>query len=144
MDADSDGKITREEFMKAPHRRDRPEAIFEAKDADRDGALTPQELCSGPPAPPPPGAVGSAGVGRTKGPGGKPGAGRDAGLARERPCQKRFIALDADGDMKITQEEFLAVPHRRADPAGFFKHLDGNGDGTVSLAEFCNPATRGF
>lgn len=47
MDKNGDGAVTREEFMAAPHRRDNPDEIFKAKDANGDEKLTEQEFCSG-------------------------------------------------------------------------------------------------
>ncbi len=52
-------------------------------------------------------------------------------------CQDRFDVLDANHDGKLTKEEFMAVPHPRADPEKVFKTMDVNGHGFITQQEFC-------
>ena len=47
LDANHDGKLTKEEFMAAPHHRGDPEEMFKAMDVNGHGYLTKDEFCSG-------------------------------------------------------------------------------------------------
>jgi hypothetical protein len=47
MDTNKDGKVSKDEFMAAPHQRDNPEQMFKAMDVNGDGNLTRDEFCSG-------------------------------------------------------------------------------------------------
>ena len=47
LDTDKDGKVTKEEFMKAPHQRANPEQMFKTMDVNGDGSLKKDEFCSG-------------------------------------------------------------------------------------------------
>lgn len=47
MDANKDGKISLEEFKAVKHPQGDPDELFKSRDADKDGALTEEELCSG-------------------------------------------------------------------------------------------------
>jgi hypothetical protein len=42
-----DGKLTKEEFMAAPHHRGNPEEMFKAMDVNGHGYITKDEFCSG-------------------------------------------------------------------------------------------------
>lgn len=47
MDTDHDGKVTKEEFMAAPHGRGYPEQMFSAMDVNKQGFITKDQFCSG-------------------------------------------------------------------------------------------------
>ncbi len=47
MDTNHDGKLTKEEFMAAPHRGCDPEQMFTAMDGSGRGYITREEFCSG-------------------------------------------------------------------------------------------------
>jgi hypothetical protein len=47
MDTNKDGKVSKDEFLAAPHQRDNPEQMFKAMDVNGDGYLTRDEFCSG-------------------------------------------------------------------------------------------------
>ncbi len=66
----------------------------------------------------------AGGPGTGYGPGYGPGDGRGAGMAR------MFEQVDADGDGRITRTEMTQFRETR------FSGADGNGDGTLDLAEF--------
>lgn len=46
LDANHDGKLTKEEFMAAPHRRCDPEQAFNAMDPNGHGFVTKEEFCA--------------------------------------------------------------------------------------------------
>ncbi len=62
--------------------------------------------------------------------------------------QKMFARLDADGDGKVTSDEFSTAMQKRfgktentdgtgrPDPAEVFKKMDADGDGTINVTEF--------
>jgi hypothetical protein len=70
LDTDKDGKVTKDEFMKAPHQRGYPEQMFKTMDANGDGSLTKDEFCSG------------KGMGKGKGMGGGMGQGQGTGTSQ--------------------------------------------------------------
>ncbi len=47
LDANKDGKVTKEEFLAVPHHRGNAEQNFKAMDVNGDGSLTKQEFCAG-------------------------------------------------------------------------------------------------
>ena len=47
MDTNKDGKVSKDEFMAAPHQRDNPEQMFKTMDVHKRGYLTKDEFCSG-------------------------------------------------------------------------------------------------
>lgn len=46
LDANKDGKVTKEEFLAAPHRMANAEQNFKAMDVNGDGSLTKEEFCA--------------------------------------------------------------------------------------------------
>lgn len=46
LDANHDGKLTKDEFMAGPHRRNNPEKVFESMDVNGHGYLTKEEFCT--------------------------------------------------------------------------------------------------
>jgi hypothetical protein len=47
MDANKDGQVTKDEFMKAPHGKGNPEQMFKSMDVNGQGYLTKDQFCSG-------------------------------------------------------------------------------------------------
>ncbi len=47
LDANHDGKLTKEEFMAVPHWRNNPEQMFTTMDVNGRGYITKEEFCSG-------------------------------------------------------------------------------------------------
>jgi hypothetical protein len=95
-------------------------ARFDKMDADHDGVLSPAEMAAGRPprpagAPPAGGPQGGPPAG---GPGGQGGPG--GGMMRQ---------MDANGDGKITRDEFVAAQLRR------FDQMDDNKDGKLTKQE---------
>jgi Ca2+-binding EF-hand superfamily protein len=124
MDTDRDGKVSREEFRKGH------DAIFDRLDRNGDGALDASER------PQPGGFGGPAG----RGPGGPPpgpdgpppGPGGPGGFRPGAPglpmFGQRLARMDANGDGRITEEEFDG-------PEAMFERLDRNGDDVIDRAE---------
>lgn len=114
-DADNDGFVSRDEFV-APMAR-----MFERLDSNHDGKLSPAELADAPLPPHGP----HHGPGEHGGPG---GPGEDVRIEI-----RRFGGpggdLDADGDGKVTEDEFVA-PLRDA-----FRRMDADGSGDLADGE---------
>lgn len=83
-----------------------PEGAFDRLDANNDGAITEDELP-------------------------RPGA----GTATRGPAARRLMAMDRDGDGKVSREEFSG-------PARLFDRLDGDGDGAITAGEARRGAER--
>jgi len=47
MDTNHDGKVTKDEFMAAPHHRENAEQMFKAMDVNGRGYITKDDSCSG-------------------------------------------------------------------------------------------------
>lgn len=117
-DADSDGFVSRDEFV-APMAR-----MFERLDTNHDGKLSPAELADAPPPPHGP-HHGPGGPGEHGGPG---GPGEDVRIEI-----RRFGGpggdLDANNDGKVTEDEFIA-PLRDA-----FRRMDADHSGDLGEGE---------
>lgn len=63
------------------------------------------------------------------------------GMERGTPrmqCEEQFAAMDSDKDGRVTQEEFMAFPHRaEVDREATFQLLDVDNDGILTKEEFC-------
>jgi Ca2+-binding EF-hand superfamily protein len=107
IDLNSDGRLTFEEFRvghdsRGPMRMSR---IFEQADANADGYVVLEEMQAM----------------RAQRPGPRDG---------DRPCEERFSKVDADGDGKLSLEEFQTGPIQR-----MFERMDANADGYIQLEE---------
>lgn len=102
MDKDGDGRVTRSEFTG-------PQPLFGLLDANRDGVIGPAEIrMAAEPAAP---AAGQ-----------RPGGGMPGGMIA------RLKGFDADGDGRITREEFKGRPQ-------VFDRIDTDKDGVISAEE---------
>ncbi|MEO8179507.1 MAG: hypothetical protein ABI895_11810 [Deltaproteobacteria bacterium] len=156
FDANSDHRVSAEEFQARPHVHPNSEAVFQSRDADRDGFLTANEFCSrwqgtteglhrrpGPGMGPggdsgPGGGMGPAGG---MGPGGGMGPDRGMGRGGGWRCEEHFARFDANADGSISETEFITPPHAHADPKAVFATRDQNHDGNLSKEEFCGPSS---
>lgn len=120
-DADNDGFVSREEFV-APMSR-----MFDRLDTNHDGRLSPAELADGPP-PPPPGGPHHGPHGAHGPHGGPGGPGEDVRIEIRRVGGPGGD-LDANGDGKVTEDEFIA-PLRDA-----FRRLDADSSGDLTEGE---------
>ena len=98
-DADGDGKVSRDEFIKA--RTTALEQAFARMDTDGDGKLDEKEVEAG------------AAQARAMGPTGRGGFRRPDADRPQRPgagamAEQGFDRMDADGDGKLSKEEFAA------------------------------------
>lgn len=113
LDADSDGRISSEEFNVEWHNA--PEGLWEQEDRDGDGFITYDEF-SGPKGSAPPA-------------GGEEGGDEDV-----------FSVLDQDQDGRISREEFVAgFDGPENEPEGLWGQEDANDDGFISWDEFGGP-----
>ncbi len=125
LDANSDGRISKEELAKAADK-------FAELDENGDGQIDPRELLGPPPA-------GFAG-----GPGGNPEIRRPEGQGRPNPPGRPadgapgqfFAQLDRNNDGKLSKDE---VPERMRE---FFGRLDKDGDGFLAAEEMREAASR--
>lgn len=60
----------------------------------------------------------------------------------ERHCEVHFASFDANADGNVTELEFAALPHPRADAHEVFQARDDDHDGLLTKAEFCSPWSR--
>jgi Ca2+-binding EF-hand superfamily protein len=154
FDADGNGKVSEQEFFARPHANPNAEHMFRARDSDGDKVLTETEFCSGwrgggpgmmhgPGMTRGPGMMGGPMMGRGMGP--RPGGPSEGpycsmgGAMRGTNCDTHFDAFDADGDGKLTREEFAACPQVRGDAEARFSERDRGKDGSVTRDEFCAP-----
>jgi Ca2+-binding EF-hand superfamily protein len=68
--------------------------------------------------------------------------------ASPRPgCAQNFAAFDANGDQRLSRQEFLERPHAQPDPEAIFHARDSDADGSLTSDEFCSgwrgPTARG-
>jgi Ca2+-binding EF-hand superfamily protein len=114
MDKKHRGKITKEEFIASGHGGARAEKIFASKDSNHDGNMTKEEFCAG------------------------AGAGADKTVTDPAAlCKTRFNAMDANHDGVVTKDEFMAGRKPGGKAEEVFKQKDANGNGSLSLEEFC-------
>ena len=106
-DADGDGKVSRDEFIKA--RTTALEQAFARMDTDGDGKLDEKEVEAGAAQAR---AMGPAGLGGFRRPDAdrpqRPGADRPQRPGAGAMAEQGFDRMDADGDGKLSKEEFAA------------------------------------
>lgn len=133
MDLNKDGRITFDEFEKAPFIAKLPEerrrAVFDRMDTDKDGALTPKDR----PQRRPPGP----GEGRGDGGGRRGGRGNPLDMIRD---------LDKNGDGALSFEEFRQAPFLKDRDEDFqearFNEMDRNKDLKIDASDFPPPEER--
>merc|ERR1719454_2416667 len=111
-DANGDGEVTKDEYIKAATDAgmspEEAEASWKEVDADGDGKVTSEEIA----------------------------AARD----KAKDAAADFAAADTDGDGMLSEEEFLAAAREKGIPddeaVDMFKKLDKDGDGQISGSEF--------
>lgn len=63
--------------------------------------------------------------------------GSTSGQARPRlQCQENFKAMDSNHDGKVSEQEFMAFPHRRSNANQIFQSM-AQGKGYITQSEFC-------
>jgi Ca2+-binding EF-hand superfamily protein len=111
-DADGDGKVSEDEYMKACEaagtKKEHCEALWDAADTDGDGFASADDL--------------------------------DRVREAAKQAAQDFEEADVDGDGKLSKEEFLKAAGEKGIPSdeaeALFKELDADSDGSVSAAEF--------
>lgn len=166
FDTNGDQRVSRLEFLERPHAHPEPDALFESRDSDRDGALTSAEFCSGWHGPmaglPGRGPAGGGGVsqgpcagpgtgscvepGMGMGPGARPGvslgrggAGMGMGRGGGSRCEAHFARFDVNADGNVSGAELAALPHPHGDAQVILAARDQDHDGRLTKAEFCAP-----
>jgi len=149
FDANTDQRVSLEEFLSRPHALPDAEGVFASRDADADGSLTATEFCAGwgtgggprmgkGPSPGEPGR--GPGMGMVPGMGMGPRKGLGTGMAHGGGrCEQHFARFDANADGNVTDAEFVALPHPHAGTHEVFAARDQNHDGVLTAAEFCSP-----
>ena len=130
MDADRDGKLTKEEWkLKAE--------LFARFDANGDGVITPDEVMPDDPRQPMARGDGSAEFLRRHD---KNGDGKVE--AKELGNERRFAAMDRDQDGVLTKAEIDQALDKqdRERGMGFLERFDRDRDGKVTREEFTGPA----
>jgi len=130
MDADQDKRITKEEWKLAPE-------MFDRFDANGDGAITEDEVLPKDPREPVPGANGSARFFE------KYDKNKDGKIdAAEFGNERRFAAMDGDGDGALTKAEVEQAFDKRdrEEKMSFVDRFDLDRDGKVTREEFKGPA----
>jgi Ca2+-binding EF-hand superfamily protein len=112
LDSDHDGVIDAAELAKAS-------AVLRSLDRNQDGRITPDEMSP---------MMGRGGRGGFEGRGGRgrEGEGPQGGAVAVEEAVKTYLALDKNGDGKLTRDE---VPERMQ---GIFERGDANKDGTLT------------
>jgi hypothetical protein len=67
-----------------------------------------------------------------------PAAASDAASPPRPGCAQTFVAFDANGDQRLSRQEFLDRPHAQPDPEAIFQARDGDADGSLTSDEFCS------
>ena len=107
FDADKDGKISRDEYLKIHEER------FNKFDGNADGYLTEEEVkASG------------------------PQKSKKSKKKTATQAKMRFGAIDTDDDPRISREEWMSANPNRPEAAQMFDQIDTDKDGYLARAEF--------